>query len=644
MLAERVGFKPTERLGRSPDFESGPFDHSGIFPCAKVLHFFDFLKIQLTFVYTYAIDFWNIRNIMEQEYKNIEKRIGVAIPVFALRSQRGFGIGEFTDLQLLADWCAATGQNIIQILPINDTQWSYTWQDSYPYNAVSSFALNPIYIDLEALGMDSYAEYHELRRELNALPQIDYERVIRSKYHFLEIYYNAYGNEILKNQDYIDFVKANSYWLPAYADYCVNRDTAIWKELLMGQRCAPGKDFYYVVQYILDKQLRSAVNYIHSKGIFLKGDLPIGVNRDSVDVLQFPNLFNMDFCTGAPPDVFSDDGQNWGFPTYNWETMEADGFTWWKERLRKMSCYFDAFRIDHLLGFFRIWEIPLKAESGLLGHFSPALPYKPDDMMDLYGFEFKKEFLSPANNNGKEVLFVADPRRKGYYHPRINGYNTIYYAGLSEEQKEAFNDLYHDFFYRRQNAFWRTSAMKKLPQLLAATNMVVCGEDLGMIPACVPQVMNKLGIMSLEIFRMPKHTDCEFDDPKRNPEMSVCTTSSHDMSPLRAWWEEDRNGVSRRYFYDYLHWEGNVPYFAEDWLIRGIIEDHLKSPSLYKIFPIQDLLALSPALRRTNPAEERINIPMNPRHYWRYRLHLNLEQLVDECAFNSELRNLFQTA
>lgn len=588
---------------------------------------------------------------IKQQNRKIERRTGVAVPVFALRSQRGFGIGDFSDLKLLADWCALTGQNIIQILPINDTQWSYTWQDSYPYNAVSSFALNPIYVDLQALGMDSCnkssecgecGEYRKQREELNALPQIDYERVIRGKYIYLHKYYNEHGADILCSKEYKEFVKANAYWLSAYADYCVNRDKTIWKELLQDSACAPASDFYCLVQYILDMQLRSAVDYIHSKGIFLKGDLPIGVNRDSVDVKQFPHLFNLDFCTGAPPDVFSDDGQNWGFPTYNWDAMQADNFTWWKERLKKMSCYFDAFRIDHLLGFFRIWEIPLNAQSGLLGHFSPALPYKPGDMMDLYGFEFDKRFLMPANDNPTEVLFVADPRKKGYYHPRINAYKTIYYTNLPNEQKEAFDDLYTDFFYRRQNAFWRTSAMKKLPALMAATNMVVCGEDLGMIPACVPQVMNKLGIMSLEIFRMPKHPDCEFDDPKQNPVMSVCTTSSHDMSPLRAWWEEDRDGISRRYYYDYLHWQGNVPYFAEDWLIRGIIEDHLKSPSLYKIFPIQDLLALSPELRRTNPQEERINIPMNPRHYWRYRLHFNLEQLVQEHYFNSKLKNLLQ--
>ena len=243
---------------------------------------------------------------------------GVAVPVFSLRSEESCGIGEFLDLKKLADWCVATGLKLIQILPINDTTTDSGWSDSYPYKSISTKALHPIYLNVEKIGTlkdeNDKKCFQELKKELNAKEFVDYPEVFKTKMWYLRKVYD--------------------------------------------QKRGKKPDFYEFLQQHCDKQLSEAVDYLHSKGIMLKGDLPIGVNRDSDDVKQQPNLFNLDMETGAPPDGFAPQGQNWGFPTYNWAAMEAENFQWWKERVAWFKKYFDALRIDHILGFFRIWEIP----------------------------------------------------------------------------------------------------------------------------------------------------------------------------------------------------------------------------------------------------------------------------------------------
>lgn len=567
---------------------------------------------------------------------------GVAIPVFSLRSEDSFGVGEFKDLKKLVDWAVATGQSVIQILPINDTTMSRTWTDSYPYNANSTFALHPQFISLPEAGVKKTKEYKALQKELNALPQIDYERVNNEKTRFLQETFNAIGPEVLASEEYKSFFKSNEHWLVPYAAFCVLRDLNFtpqfgkWTELSVYSRSGveafrkvhgEKMDFYCWEQFCLDTQLKDAVDYAHSRGVAIKGDLPIGISRDSVDAWQYPELFNLDSQAGAPPDAFSEDGQNWGFPTYNWEEMSKDGYGWWKARLGKMSEYFDAFRIDHILGFFRIWEIPLGIKSGLLGHFNPALPYSADELRGR-GF------------NPDTDLFVPDPHRPGWYHPRISSQKTAVFETLEQWQKDAYNDLYNDFFYRRHNAFWKETAMRKLPALLDSTGMLACGEDLGMIPACVPEVMDELKILSLEVQRMPKSPEDTFGDPDRYPYLSVCTTSSHDTSSLRAWWEEDRE-LTSKYFHEMLHCEGQAPAFCEPWICELILKNHLDSPAMFCILPLQDWLSIDGSVRyQGNPADERINVPANPRHYWRWRMHTTLEDLLSHTDFNTRLHDL----
>ncbi len=567
---------------------------------------------------------------------------GTAIPVFSLRTEDDFGVGEFYDLKKMVDWAAETGQSILQLLPINDTTMLHTWEDSYPYNPNSTFALHPQFLHLPAAGVKEDAEYKALQAELNALEQIDYERVNNAKLSLLRKAFDKTFKKLSAKKDYQEFVEKNSHWLIPYAAFCVLRDQngtpdfSKWKgyakynKKKVGAFCEEHRtdiDFWCFVQYHLDLQLSEVCRYAHSKGVIFKGDLPIGISRTSVDAWLYPALFHMDSQAGAPPDAFSADGQNWGFPTYNWEKMAEDGYAWWKSRLAKMSEYFHAFRIDHTLGFFRIWEIPMWTKSGLNGYFNPALPYPAHELQN-QGFD--------VNDEG---LFLQDPRQEGHYHPKIGARDTQSYHILDAYRRAAFDRLYNDFFYRRNNEFWKDKAMMKLPALLDSTGMLACGEDLGMIPATVPQVMSDLRILSLEIQRMPKSVEVNFANPAWYPYLSVCTTSTHDMNPIRAWWEEDRQ-VTEMFWHEMLGGQGDAPYFCEPWICRQILDQHLWSPAMLTVLPLQDWLSMDAGLRRNNPNDERINVPANSRHYWRYRMHLTVEALAAAEQFNETLKTM----
>lgn len=569
---------------------------------------------------------------------------GTAIPVFSLRSGDDFGTGEFYDLRKMVDWAAETGQNIIQVLPINDTTMTGTWQDSYPYNACSTFALHPQYINLPAAGVKVDAAYRKLQAELNSLPSVDYARVNAEKTRLLRNLFAKKGAEVLAGKAYKTFLSANRHWLLPYAAFCALRDEngtadfTRWGEYAVyGERKVSAYiksheeavGFYCFIQFHLDAQLKEVRGYAHSRGVSLKGDLPIGISRTSVDAWCFPKLFNMDSQAGAPPDAFARDGQNWGFPTYNWEEMAKDDYSWWKKRLGKMAEYFDAFRIDHILGFFRIWEIPVPEKSGLMGHFSPAQPYTMEEIA--------------GRNLPAEGLFIQDPHKPGYWHPGISGRDSEAYAGLESWQKDSYDRLYEDFFYHKHNEYWKRQALRKLPALIGATGMMACGEDLGMIPACVPDVMSALKILSLEIQRMPKGFGETFGHTGSYPYLCVCTTSTHDMNPLRAWWEEDRE-LTQRYFNEVLHRDGEAPADCTPDICGQIIRDHLASPAMLVILPLQDWLGMDASLRHPDPASERINIPADPRNYWKYRMHLTLEDLLGSREFNSKVKGMISSS
>ena len=646
---------------------------------------------------------------------------GVAIPVFSLRTERSFGVGEFSDLRRLADWASAIGLKFIQVLPVNDTTITRTWTDSYPYNAISIYALHPIY-----LGLDDYPlkdktalrQFRERADALNALPGYDYEQVLALKEEYLHALFDEQGEAVLASEAFARFFDSNGHWLFPYACFCALRDEhhtanhttwgayARYDRHALEQLLARRPDLHQATmrtcftQYLLHEQLTGARAYAHQRGVVLKGDIPIGISHDSVEAWVEPHLFNLDTQTGAPPDDFSATGQNWGFPTYNWTRMAEDGYAWWTRRFRQMAGYFDAYRIDHILGFFRIWQIPAHAVQGLLGQFSPALPLTPDEIWAwgvpfdegrmtrpyitvrmlpaLFGehagevagqflnrvtwerYELKDFCDTQAKVRGlfaghtdeagrqvreglyalcAEVLFVPDHRDPHRYHPRIAARHTASYADLDPAVREAFDRLHEHFFYQRHNDFWGDEALRKLPALTAATDMLPCGEDLGMIPACVPEVMRRLQILSLEIERMPKQYGRAFEDLTCIPYYSVCASSTHDMSTLRGWWEENRE-LTQRYYNEVLGCPGDAPADCTPDVCRRIVERHLRSSAMLAILPLQDWLSVDGRLRHPRPDEERINIPAEPNHYWRYRMHLTLDDLLRADSLNETLRQM----
>ena len=567
------------------------------------------------------------------------KGAGAVVPIFSLRSEGSFGVGDFGDLKLMVDWAAKTDLRFLQVLPINDTNKDGTWQDSYPYNSISIYALHPQYTDFRQLpeikDKEKRDQFEALRQELNALPQIDYERMFSAKMDYLRELFAQEWSKVNRRASYKDFFEQNKEWLVPYAQFCVNRDKYGTADFNQWPKNAPkpssssaGKEqaFWYFVQYNLDQQMHAAHEYARQHRVVLKGDIPIGISRDGVEAWVEPKYFNLNGQAGAPPDPFSADGQNWGFPTYNWDEMFKDGCQWWVRRFRKMAQYFDAYRIDHVLGFFRIWEIPVPEKSGLEGQFSPALGLSREEI-EAYGI------------HGHDDLFLVDHKRADRWHPRIAVQYQAPYEKLDDGEKYNFNRLYNDYFYRRNNQFWYQEAMKKLPRLTQATRMLCCAEDLGMVPDCVPWVMNELRILSLEIQTMPKDPTVRFGKLSHNPYRSVCTFSTHDMPTLRQWWDEDTE-QTQAYYNGPLRRTGDAPHPLPGWLAKDIVSRQLTSPSMLCLLSLQDWLSIDERLRLPDQNAERINIPANPRHYWRYRMHLNIEQLLPENDFNEAVKTL----
>ena len=644
---------------------------------------------------------------------------GVAIPVFSLRSEAGCGVGEFADLKAMGDWAAATGLKILQILPINDTTSSSNWTDSYPYSAISVFALHPLYLRLDAMShppVDADALAAD-RNRLNALKDVDYEAVMAVKWRVTRGIFDKHHDAILRNEAFLGFLQRNRDWVLDYAVFSVKRDehgTADFSKWGEWSAYDPKKAeslaisteaMYFIwLQYELDRQLADAVEHLRSVGVALKGDLPIGVDRDSVDAWVSPHLFKMDAQAGAPPDPFAVKGQNWGFPTYHWDEMKKDGYAWWRARFEKLSRYFDAYRIDHILGFFRIWQVPQEQIEGIMGWFDPALPIRVEEfaargihfdrrrfcepfitdhivgrrfgdfadgvrrdfLLDLgHGrFALKEEYATQRKvadhfsklGSGKwanqdwlrdslmdlvaEVLFLE--AGEGEFHPRMSMEDTDSFKSLDRETQGRLRELYVDYFFRRQESFWEEQAMEKLPAMRGASDMLLCGEDLGMVPACVPGVMKMLGILSLEIQRWPKDGGREFGHPARMPYMSVCTTGTHDMSTLRGWWLEDDKARAR------YAWEILGKAFPEEDLeaetVGHILAQHLDSPAMWAVFPLQDLLAMDADLRSPDIEGERINVPAITPFYWRWRMEITIGKLAEAEGFNAKLKEMVAVA
>ena len=651
--------------------------------------------------------------------------VGVAIPIFSLRSKNSGGIGEFNDLKIFADWGKSVGLKMIQILPINDTSALFNWKDSYPYSAISIFALHPIYLHLNTLFSNKLTtlkkSYIQETQQLNLLEDVQYEKVLSIKWKYLTKIYNDQKPSLEKDPEFEHFLKENMNWIAGYCYFCYYRDlyhTANWQSwpeksrkkivtsTLFYDELFKNDDvtIHAVVQYWLHLQLFTSSQYIIKLGLLLKGDLAIGVAYNSSDVWQNPNLFKLQFQAGAPPDDFTEYGQNWGFPTYNWDELKNTNYQWWKNRFEKMQTYFQAFRIDHILGFFRIWSIPKNEIQGLLGYFDPTIPiqiqeihnngiYVPierltmpfindDVLFQLFQHDVafvKNTFLNyinysnsycfKENFNGQKailkfleteyplyfennefiskimslyankILLISD--KKDEFHFRFFMQKTFSYKYLPQDQQEKLLSLYNNYFFTRSENLWEQNARKKLPALKAATNMLICGEDLGLVPQCVPKLMKELHILSLEVQRMPNNNSLQFNSPEQSPYLCVVTPSSHDTSTLRGWWQEQPPYLVS-FYYDYLKLSGNFPVDATEEVIIKIIEKHLQAPAMWSVFQLQDILAIDSSLCLMPPQSERINIPAIAEHYWKYRMPMFIENLLLHESLNSTFKLLLQ--
>ncbi|XP_026425002.1 4-alpha-glucanotransferase DPE2-like [Papaver somniferum] len=654
---------------------------------------------------------------------------GVAIPMFSVRSEEDLGVGEFLDLKLLVDWAVDSGFHLVQLLPINDTSVNGMWWDSYPYSSLSVVALHPLYLRVQALSKDISKE---IKQEIMDAKErldgkaVDYEATLATKLSIAKKIFSVEKDSVLTSSAFKKFFSENEEWLKPYAAFCFLRDFFETSDHSQWGRFSQfskekleklvSKDtvhygiicFHYYIQYHLYLQLSEASAYARKNRVILKGDLPIGVDRNSVDTWVNPNLFRMTTSTGAPPDYFDKNGQNWGFPTYNWEEMSKDNYAWWRARLTQMSKYFTAYRIDHILGFFRIWELPEHAVTGLVGKFRPSIPLSQEELekegiwdfdrlcrpyirqemlQEKFGdswsviasnflneyqkscYEFKedcnteKKIVSKLKEGDgkswlesevnirselfdliKNVVLIRDPEDARKFYPRFNLEDTSNFQALDDHSKNVLKRLYHDYYFQRQETLWSENAMKTLPALLNSSDMLACGEDLGLIPNCVHPVLQELGLLGLRIQRMPSESGVEFGIPSQYSHMTVCAPSCHDCSTMRAWWEEDEERRSR-FYKTVVGSSEEPPSTCVPEVAHFILRQHAEAPSMWAIFPLQDLLALKEEYTKSRPAaEETINDPTNPKHYWRYRVHVSLETLMNDKEIKTKIRSIVQSS
>ncbi len=640
------------------------------------------------------------------------KGAGINVPVFSLRTNKGWGTGEFTDLPLLVDYADSLGLKLIQLLPINDTTSTYTDKDSYPYSAITSFGLHPKFLNVNEMAIAAnIAITKEEEREigrLNALPYSDHSAVLDLKITVLKRIFEKEKNNFTTTTAWTSFFEAHRNWLIPFAAFCALRDKnktpdfSQWKEFAIYDKekinsfskiNSANYDailFWYFVQFHLHVQLENAIVYAHKNAVVLKADLPIGVGRHSADTWEYTTLFDMGMQAGAPPDAFSISGQNWSFPTYNIAEMTKDGFAWFRRRMQHLQIYFDAVRIDHVLGIFRIWSIPINQVKGTMGKFVPAIamhkvqftniglrfdeyrfcePFIREEILqEIFGndtAEVKKTFfndgrLAEAFNDQRkiETYFKKHPENIKWqqglfdlianvllfkdahgYHFRINMHQTSTYKYLSEHERSLFDKLYHKYFFDMQNDLWKHEGEMKLEMMTNSTDMLLCAEDLGMVPDFTDEVLKKLDILSLQVQQMPKDSASAYSDTRKATYESIVTPATHDMSPMRLWWEENR-ATTQSFYNDILKEHGTASQHCQPWICKKIIEKHLQSPAMWSIFLMQDILAMNGDIRLENAADERINVPANPNHVWNYRMHISLEDLMIQKSFNDRLKKM----
>lgn len=658
------------------------------------------------------------------------KYTGTSIPVGSLKTKNSCGIGEFLDLIPFADFCKKSNLKIIQLLPVNDTG-----TESSPYSALSAFALHPLYIRLDALpelqesGKDEklaekqkklLSKAKKIKKEFDAFNRFPYTKLRNAKLDFLKEVFDTFSSSILKDKDLKKWTKENP-WVIDYAVFMnIKTDNfqASWKqwkkyknitreeiEQLWNDKELEHEHIVYSwIQFRLHQQFLEASTYVQQQGIMLKGDIPIMMNEDSHDAWAYPEYFNDSLRAGSPPDGPNPMGQNWGFPTYNWNNLKKDDYSWWKNRLIQASKYYQMYRIDHVLGFFRIWAIPENECTAVLGHTEPFDPVttqelhsfgfsddrirwmsKPhvstssiqdvnngdylgthgilNTLMDRIGNEelwlFKKEIKGDKDIWAREdIPFAVREKlaekwrdrmfvevKKDNYFPIWTYTQTTAWNSLSDNEKNAMNEFIGQKL-EKMGYLWEKQARTLLGELTGCTKMIACAEDLGANIDSLPLVLKDLSIMSLRVVRWTRQwnkTGQPFFSFSDYPELSVATASVHDSSTLRLWFmkEQDANDFIAS-FPPEASIANEVRYGQYNPTTANYLLSTIENAnSNYVIHPIQDFLGLVDTYYAEDPVTEQINIPGSVSLFnWTYRLPAPIETLIKDKELTSRIANL----
>lgn len=651
---------------------------------------------------------------------------GTAVPVSALRTTESCGVGEFADLVPFAEWCKETGLDLIQLLPVNDTG-----TESSPYSALSAFALHPIYIRLQDLpeGSAFTGEIHAIRSRFEALSRFDYRGIREAKLSLLWKMYRASQDAIANDPSLEAWIAINS-WIVEYAVFMnIKRKNfdASWKEwekfrtpshseIQKRWESASNRAdhlFFAWVQMRLDEQFKRASERCDELGIALKGDIPIMMNEDSCDAWANPEFFRDDLRAGSPPDGSNPLGQNWGFPIYDWENLEEDGYGWWKRRLEHSARYYHAYRIDHILGFFRIWSIPAGESTGYLGWTTPHAPITAQELAELgfsgdrlrwicephvptriveavNGYDYLGAHGTLAkvmDRIGSEELWLfkdtikcerdiwnadisesvkgalaaawrdrllqvtgRDGKGKVLFAPIWSKHESTAWKSLSDAERGALERLFADKD-AQNGTLWKDQAVRLLATLTGSVDMLACAEDLGSVPDIVPDVLARLGILGLKVFRWERIWNREgqpYRDIASYPVRSVATTSVHDSSTLRGWWEREHGGNDffgiRNPSADGIpadkseSWHSFYGGETAAWALSAIAE----TASSLLVVPLQDLMALDDAYRNEDPDADRINVPGSVSAFnWTWRIPVTVESLDKNRKLVSAIQKTF---
>lgn len=664
-----------------------------------------------------------------------EKKItGVVVPLGALYSKDNPVIGEFADLISFAQFCKTSGLQLIQLLPVNDTG-----TQSSPYSGLSAFALHPIYIRLKDIeGFEKlYAEDSKFKKQYDSLKKnhkyslrYDYDGILNEKNAILRMIYDSTetGQTGSASEELSKWIKKNT-WVKTYCVYKNlkwNYMQASWKSWHKDDQSKTSEEiqklwdtkafkkdhlFYAWIQMIADQQFCKAVDAVHEMGILLKGDMPILMNEDSCDTWAYPEFFNQNLRAGSPSDGENPAGQNWGFPTYNWKNLKAEDYIWWKDRLKNAAKYYDAYRLDHILGFFRIWAIPAADCNALNGHTEPYASLKKDDLYEL-GFDDDRirwlskphiptnlieditwnhdsackilELLCDRIGNEELWLFKAEVKgsqniwdtdfgelcnedaafrikqklveywsnitllevAKNKYIPLWTYSHSTSWQSLNDSEKEKLEELFAGVNSKNEK-LWKKQADEIFTAITSDIKMIPCGEDLGVGIECVPKTMTQHKILGLRVIRWCREWSKEgqpyvpFED---YTPLSVTTTSVHDSTTIRSWWEGEKasaisNQSSEKMSVRDMVEDGEedfTPEIAEQLLLEGA-----KSASMWYVNPLQDYLYMNKKYWLENADDERINVPGSVNNFnWTYRIPCSVEDLNKDKNLQNKIQKI----